>query len=162
MEASDFPTKSEFPYRALIRIRYQHELDLVLISQLQHAVAAVAQPALAAEFEAATSVVALSRLQVEREPVEHNALGAAFVAFDIDGPLCPDTPQDRIRALIQWLIDHGIPIPVPDPDPDPVYYRGDLAQVLVAGRDAVSAIASKEIAGDLHGALTGLAAAALR
>jgi hypothetical protein len=165
-DSADWPGKTDFPYVALIRIRYVHELEVLLIRQLQHAIRATATPAVSAQFEAATTRIALGRLagpDADRTEISDAQRGAAFVAFDPDGPICPDTPQEMRAAIVAWLIAHGVHVPpIPDPDPNPWYLGGDLAMVVLAARDAVAKVASKQIAEQLNTALNGVVDAALR
>lgn len=154
-----WPDASEYPYRALIRIRYAHELDVLLIRQLQRAVRTVAPAKQTERFHAVTTRLAFDQLNADRVDVGLDTIGAAFRAFDPDGPICPDTPYEARLRLILELIRHG-KIPVPDPDPDPVYFTAELAQVVLAAREAVSSVASKAVAEQLNLALDELASVA--
>jgi hypothetical protein len=131
-----WPDASEFPYPALIRIRYAHELDLEVLRIVQHAVIRTLPDKLATELaKTITSAAArVARAGANNPvPIGKSASRANFTAFLSilsDDDLCPTWPWPgpppwwmlgSISA--QWRVADPSPVPWRVANPDPVPWR---------------------------------------
>ena len=146
MTTDDWPDRSELPYRALIRIRYVHEVDLEILRVVQHAVVrTLARDAAAAIVSVTTAAAArLARAGAAR-PIPIDEAPDRLVTLRTvlsDEDLCP------IRLTVPW------PFPSLDPpQPDPTLVDG--VRVLIAAESAAGALADREAADQLRTAVAG-------
>ncbi|HXM58477.1 MAG TPA: hypothetical protein VOB72_23960 [Candidatus Dormibacteraeota bacterium] len=147
MTSGDWPDRSEFPYRALIRIRYVHEVDLEILRVVQHAVARTLARDVAAGIVRVTTAAAA---RVARA-------GAAR-------PIPVEQATDRLASLRAVLSDEDLcpvwtttPWPWPGPWPTPWQDLSsvDGVRVLVAAETAAMALADREAADQLRTAVAG-------
>ena len=135
MLTDGWPDAREFPYVALIRIRYAHQLDAAVVSAVQRRVAGVlptrSVPGFVAEVRAAGARAARhdagARTEVDRE-----RLAAALTAFADFDEICPTWPRPWPWPWPgPW--PHG---PQPDPwqdGPRPEPWRERFAALLDGG-----------------------------
>lgn len=147
MTSDDWPDRSEFPYRALIRIRYVHEVDVEILRVVQHAVVGTLARDAAAEIVRVTTAAAArvaragaaKPIPIEQAADRLLALRAILSAED----LCP------IWTTVPW------PWPGPWPTPWQDLSSVDGVRVLIAAQSAAAALADREAADQLRTAVAG-------
>jgi hypothetical protein len=150
-----WPDASEFPYIALIRIRYAHELDLEVLHIVQRAVARTLAPDVATPVAKTITAAAarVAKAGMERPvPIEEAASAATFATFRSvldDEDLCPKPfpwpwpgPHHRFDPSPQpWRFVLG-----PQPDPWQEISMVDAVRVLISAHAALGAIVDRETA----------------
>jgi hypothetical protein len=156
----DWPEASEFPYIALIRIRYEYQIDSVVAGVLQRSVARLLPAEHALSFAKAINT-GVSRVVATSaggpQPAERNLTDLARVLDDFD-ELCPRPRRPRPHFT-------GIDVAVSATDPQPQPWRqagaAEAAAAVLAGltliRDAGSELLQKELEPVLQGTLQTLA-----
>jgi hypothetical protein len=147
MTSDGWPDRSEFPYRALIRIRYAHEVDLEILRIVQHAVVRTLAHEMATEIVRATTAAA-----------------ARVARTGATKPTPIEQAADRLVSLRAVLHDEDLcpiwttrPWPWPDPTPPPWQDLSsvDGIRVLIAAESAAAGLADREAADQLRTAVIG-------
>jgi hypothetical protein len=157
--AEDWPDASEFPYIALIRIRFEYQADSVIAGVLQRSIARLLPAEQAINFAKAINS-GVSRVVLgaagSRQPLERSLSELARVLDDFD-ELCP-------RPRHPWPhYSLGVGSDRFDPQPQPWRQAGaaEAAAAVLAGlslvRDAGSEMLQKELEPVLQDTLQALA-----
>ncbi|MDQ1294824.1 MAG: hypothetical protein QG608_2709 [Actinomycetota bacterium] len=127
MLTDGWPDASDFPYRALIRIRYSHEIDLVALEIVQRSLLLGGRTEITGEVAAS-----LTRLSARR------ALGAV----GRPEPIREKRDLERLEALRRWAREMVLK-PSPDPwRPDPQHWKPDPTPWVLHGVELVRTLST--------------------
>ncbi|MDQ1294823.1 MAG: hypothetical protein QG608_2708, partial [Actinomycetota bacterium] len=121
MHDAGWPDKDDFPYRALIRIRYSHEIDLVALDRMRAAVCHVAPPEIAREVTAGLTRVAAriaSKAVDSLEPIRSEQSAERFDKLReslVSGFLNAYDDDDWCGTGPHWWKHFRRPLPWPPP-----------------------------------------------
>ncbi len=157
----NWPDPGDFPYPAMIRIRYVHELDLELLRVLQHAVIESLDPELAASVaKTITSAAARVAKNAAERPtlISGSASAPHAVAMLLDDCATPWRRRPWPEPPPWWRYELG-PQPWRDSrsDPDSRPWRETSlvvgVRVLTAAREALGAVADRAAAKQVEAAV---------
>ncbi len=141
----DWPDTEDMPWQELIRIRYVYEVDVLIASAVQRAVARALPEAFVPRFARSVTAIAAGAVQdgrAERQEMNVERLGHIMRAFDDFDDWC--------GTRYRWPVRVPRPHPGPGPgEPDPSPWKeSGLAEVslfIAAAADLVGATGSKEL-----------------